>query len=136
MSYQSMLTLIDKKETELLAQLHTVREMRKLVLQESTSDLKEHFFQLYLTNIEAYCNWTKVKDPISGEESAPDETLMRGIETLAAISDVAKKAFREEILIRISSYTRKQKQFTSESHERLSEALDKYVKKHIENTLP
>ena len=56
----------------------------------------------YLDNVEAYCNWQKVHDPLTGEELDPDEKLMRSIEEQIGISENAKKAFREEILIRIS----------------------------------
>ena len=37
----------------------------------------------------------------------PDEKLMRSIEEQIGISENAKKAFREEILIRISAYAEK-----------------------------
>lgn len=79
----------------------------------------------YLDNVEAYCNWHKIKDPITGEEMEPDEKLMRSIEEQIGISENAKKAFREEILIRISAYARKGKRFDYNSHERLREAIQK-----------
>ncbi|MEW9033938.1 MAG: protein prkA, partial [Planifilum fimeticola] len=79
----------------------------------------------YLDNVEAYCNWTKIRDPITGEELDPDEKLMRSIEEQIGISENAKKAFREEILIRISAYARKGKKFDYNSHERLREAIQK-----------
>ena len=82
-------------------------------------------FENYLDNIEAYCNWAKIKDPLTGEELDPDERLMRSIEEQIGISENAKKAFREEILIRISSYSRKGKKFDFASHERLREAVEK-----------
>jgi len=82
-------------------------------------------FENYLDNIEAYCNWAKIKDPLTGEEMDPDERLMRSIEEQIGISENAKKAFREEILIRISSYSRKGKKFDFTSHERLREAVEK-----------
>lgn len=82
-------------------------------------------FENYLDNIEAYCNWAKIKDPLTGEEMEPDERLMRSIEEQIGISENAKKAFREEILIRISSYSRKGKKFDFTSHERLREAVEK-----------
>ncbi|MFE6812763.1 serine/threonine protein kinase PrkA, partial [Bacillus velezensis] len=56
----------------------------------------------YLDNVEAYCNKNKLRDPLTGEEMNPDEKLMRSIEEQIGISENAKKAFREEILIRIS----------------------------------
>ncbi|WP_110113895.1 PrkA family serine protein kinase [Bacillus sp. CGMCC 1.16541] len=79
----------------------------------------------YLDNVEAYCNKNKLRDPLTGEEMNPDEKLMRSIEEQIGISENAKKAFREEILIRISAYARKGKRFDYKSHERLREAIQK-----------
>ncbi|MCR8644816.1 PrkA family serine protein kinase [Paenibacillus sp. N1-5-1-14] len=82
-------------------------------------------FDNYLDNIEAYCNWGRITDPLTGEDMDPDERLMRSIEEQIGISENAKKAFREEILIRISSYSRKGKKFDYSSHDRLREAIEK-----------
>ncbi|WP_158738737.1 PrkA family serine protein kinase [Alteribacillus sp. YIM 98480] len=79
----------------------------------------------YLDNVEAYCNKNKLTDPLTGEEMSPDEKLMRSIEEQIGISENAKRAFREEILIRISAYARKGKRFDYNSHERLREAIQK-----------
>ncbi|MDI3328159.1 MAG: PrkA family serine protein kinase [Alicyclobacillaceae bacterium] len=79
----------------------------------------------YLDHVEAYCRLKKLTDPITGEEIEPDENLMRSIEEQIGVSETAKKAFREEILIRISSYARKQKAFDYRSHDRLREAIEK-----------
>ncbi|MCD8500686.1 MAG: PrkA family serine protein kinase [Bacillaceae bacterium] len=79
----------------------------------------------YLDNVEAYCNKNKLRDPLTGDEMNPDEKLMRSIEEQIGISENAKKAFREEILIRISAYARKGKRFDYNSHERLREAIQK-----------
>ncbi|MEE3809305.1 MULTISPECIES: PrkA family serine protein kinase [Lysinibacillus] len=79
----------------------------------------------YLDNVEAFCNKNKLYDRLTGEEMNPDEKLMRSIEEQIGISENAKKAFREEILIRISAYARKGKRFDYNSHERLREAIQK-----------
>ncbi|MEB2301925.1 PrkA family serine protein kinase [Lysinibacillus xylanilyticus] len=79
----------------------------------------------YLDNVEAFCNKNKIFDPLTGEEMNPDEKLMRSIEEQIGISENAKKAFREEILIRISAYARKGKRFDYNSHDRLREAIQK-----------
>jgi len=89
--------------------------------EESAKTLMEN----YLDNVEAYCNRTKLRDPLTGEEINPDEKLMRSIEEQIGISENAKKAFREEILIRISAYARKGKKFDYNSHDRLREAIQK-----------
>lgn len=79
----------------------------------------------YLDNVEAFCNSSKLTDPITGEELEPDEQLMRSIEEQIGISENAKKTFREEILIRISVLARKGRVFQYTSHERLREAIEK-----------
>ncbi|HEY2492997.1 MAG TPA: PrkA family serine protein kinase [Paenibacillus sp.] len=82
-------------------------------------------FENYLDNIEAFCNWSKIRDPLTDEEMDPDERLMRSIEEQIGVSENAKKAFREEILIRISAYSRKGKKFEYNNHDRLREAIEK-----------
>lgn len=82
-------------------------------------------FNNYLDNVEAFVNKTKVRDPITDEELDPDEKLMRSIEEQIGVTENAKKSFREEILIRLSSYARKGKIFDFNSHERLREAIEK-----------
>ncbi|GGK17515.1 protein PrkA [Caldalkalibacillus thermarum] len=111
---------VARKEYDELAK----KEVQKAFVysyEESAKTLLEN----YLDNVEAYCNWQKIRDPITGEELDPDEKLMRSIEEQIGISENAKKAFREEILIRISAYARKGKKFDYNSHERLREAIQK-----------
>jgi predicted Ser/Thr protein kinase len=79
----------------------------------------------YLDNVEAYCNKTKLRDPITDEEMEPDEHLMRSIEEQIGITENSKRSFREEILIRISSLARRGQTFDYTSHERLKEAIEK-----------
>jgi serine protein kinase len=79
----------------------------------------------YLDNVEAFCNHTKLRDPMTDEEMEPDEALMKSIEEQIGVGDTQRKAFREEILIRISSLARRGQQFDYRSHERLREAIEK-----------
>src|SRR5437660_1537604 len=51
----------------------------------------------YLDNVEAFCNKSKLRDPITEDEVEPDEQLMRAIEEQIGVSETAKKGFREEI---------------------------------------
>jgi len=111
---------IARKEYDALAK----KEIQKAFVY-SFEESARTLFENYLDNIEAYCNWAKIKDPLTGEEMDPDERLMRSIEEQIGVSENAKKAFREEILIRISSYSRKGKKFDFTSHERLREAVEK-----------
>ncbi|ATY84170.1 protein prkA [Kyrpidia spormannii] len=89
--------------------------------EESARTLLEN----YLDNVEAFCSWQKIRDPITGEEMDPDEKLMRSIEEQIGVTENAKKSFREEILIRLSMYARKGKRFEYTSHPALKEAIEK-----------
>lgn len=91
----------------------------------SYEESAKHLLNNYLDNVEAFCNKNKLRDPLTGEEMNPDEKLMRSIEEQIGISENAKKAFREEILIRLSAYARKGQRFDYNSHERLREAIQK-----------
>jgi serine protein kinase len=79
----------------------------------------------YLDNVEAFCNKTKLRDPITEDEVEPDEQLMRSVEEQIGINENGKRQFREEILIRISSLARRGQTFDYASHERLREAIEK-----------
>lgn len=79
----------------------------------------------YLDNVEAYCNHQKLRDAMTDEDVEADEGLMRSIEEQIGVGDTSRKAFREEILIRISSLARRGQHFDYKSHERLREAIEK-----------
>lgn len=111
---------IARKEYDELAK----KEVQKAFVY-SFEESARTLFENYLDNIEAFCNWSKIRDPLTDEELDPDERLMRSIEEQIGISENAKKAFREEILIRISSYSRKGRKFEYNDHERLREAIEK-----------
>jgi serine protein kinase len=106
-------------------------EIAKLEVQRafvySFEEMAKNMCNAYLDNVEAYCNKDKLKDPITEDEIEPDERLMRSIEEQIGISENAKNTFRQEILIRISSYSRKGKAFEYNSHERLKEAIEKKI---------
>lgn len=79
----------------------------------------------YLDNVDAYCNRTKVKDPITSDDVEPDERLMRSIEEQIGVSDNAKREFREGIMRSVASVSRRGGAFGVGSDERLKEALEK-----------
>jgi serine protein kinase len=57
----------------------------------------------YLTNVEAYCQGTRTKDPITREDRDPDEKLMRAVEEKVkpSVAESAKDTFRQGVLMRI-----------------------------------
>jgi len=79
----------------------------------------------YLDNVDAFCNRTKVKDPITSDDVEPDERLMRSIEEQIGVSENAKREFREGIMRSVASVSRRGGTFGVGSDERLKEALEK-----------
>jgi serine protein kinase len=79
----------------------------------------------YLDNVDAFCNKSKVKDQITGDDIEPDERLMRSIEEQIAVSENAKREFREGIMRSVASVSRRGGHFGVGSDERLKEALEK-----------
>jgi serine protein kinase len=100
------------------------REVQKAFI-FSFEESAQTLFNNYMDNVESYCNRTKLRDPITEEEIEPDERLMRSIEEQIGITETAKKTFREELLIRLSSASRRGSSFDYRSHERLREAIEK-----------
>ena len=89
--------------------------------EESAKTLLEN----YLDNVDAFCNRTKVKDPITSDDVEPDERLMRSIEEQIGVSENAKREFREGIMRSVASVSRRGGSFGVGSDERLKEALEK-----------
>ncbi|MBI2942053.1 MAG: PrkA family serine protein kinase [Chloroflexi bacterium] len=127
-------TSISREERERL--LNLIAEARKEYDEVSKREVQRAFvysyeesaktlLNNYLDNVEAFCNKTKLKDPITEDEIEPDEKLMRSIEEQIGVTETAKKAFREEILIRLSSLARRGVSFDYRSHERLKEAIER-----------
>lgn len=119
--YLNLLTLV-RKEYDEIAKTEVQR-----AFVYSFEEMAKSICDNYLDNVEAYCNKEKIKDAITEEEMEPDERLMRSIEEQIGISENAKNMFRQEILIRISTYARKGKRFDYTSHERLKEAIEKKI---------
>ncbi len=89
----------------------------------------------YLDNIEASVNKTKLSDPLTGEELDADEKLMRSIEEQIGVTENAKRAFREEILIRISSLARRGQSFDYTCHAGLREAIENKLFSDLKNVV-
>ena len=90
-------------------------------------------FDNYVDNVEAFCTKQKLRDPITGEELEPDEKLMRSIEEQIGVTENAKRAFREEIMIRISALARRGKKLDYTSHDRLKEAIERQLFADLRN---
>jgi serine protein kinase len=120
--YKRLLAFIDEARKEYDDQAK--KEVQRAFVysyEESARTLLDN----YLDSVDAFCNKTKVKDPITGEDVEPDERLMRGIEEQIGVSENAKREFREGIMRSVASVSRRGGSFGVGSDERLKEAIEK-----------
>jgi serine protein kinase len=90
----------------------------------------QRLLENYLTNVEAYCQGTSTKDPVTGEDSDPDENLMRGIEEQVrpAVPESAKDTFRQGVLMRIGIALRRgERPLTYETDTILAGGIEEYL---------
>ncbi len=99
----------------------------------SFEESARRLFDNYVDNALAYWNRQKLRDPLTGEEVEPDEALMRAVEEQIGVSENAKRAFREEILIRMTALSRRGQRFDYRGHDRLREALEKKLFADLRN---
>lgn len=129
---EDLLNLIydTRKEYDELAKLE-VQKAFVYSFEESAQALLNN----YLDNIESFVNQVKLVDPISREELDPDENLMRSIEEQIGVSENAKRTFREEILIRISTLARRGERFDYQSHSGLKAAIEAKLFHDLKNVV-
>jgi len=78
----------------------------------------------YIDNVMAYINKAKVKNPYTGREEAPDERLMRNIESKIDIPEQGSDDFRRMIAAFIGDLAHKGKKFRWDSNPQLKKALE------------
>jgi serine protein kinase len=78
----------------------------------------------YIDNIMAYINKAKVKNPYTGRDEAPDERLMRNIESKIDIPEQGSDDFRRMIAAFIGDLAVKGKKFRWDSNPQLKKALE------------
>jgi serine protein kinase len=90
----------------------------------------QRLMENYLTNIEAYCQGTKTHDAITGEDTEPDEKLMRSVEEKVrpAVPESAKETFRQGVLMRIGIALRKnERPLTYRTDTTLATGIEEYL---------
>lgn len=119
---KKLLTLLDDVRKEYDEQIK--KEVQRFFVY-SYEEAAHTLLENYLDNVDAFCNKTKVRDPITNEEVDPDEKLMRSIEEQIGVSENAKREFREGIMRSVASLARRGVRFEIGSDERLREAIER-----------
>ena len=96
-------------------------------------DQAQALFDNYMHNATAYCMKRKILDPVTHEESEPDEKLMRSIEEMVGISEGAKAEFRQGLFVFKSDSMDRGRAFDFKSYPPLQEAIEKKLISDLKN---
>ncbi len=107
-----------KKEFDEMVK-HDIQEAFCYEFEEDAKNL----FRNYLTNVVAYCNGDKVRDPITGDQIDPDERLMTSVESMIGIAEGNAKSYREGVAIRMAKATMSGREFDFSMHSDLRDAV-------------
>jgi len=84
-------------------------------------------FDSYLDHAEAYTTRAKVKNHVTKEERAPDETFMKSIEENVGISGSSKDGFRSDVTAYMFAKMRRGEKVDYKAYEPLREAIETYL---------
>jgi serine protein kinase len=96
-------------------------------------DQARALFENYMKNAVAYCLKRKTVDPVTQEEQDPDERLMRSIEEMIGISELAKREFRQGLFVFKSDALDRGEQFSFDTYLPLQEAIEKKLMADLRN---
>jgi len=92
-------------------------------------------FENYMRNAEAFCRGEKLIDESSGEQSAPDEKLMRSIEELAGVPLNSKREFRNGLFVHKAAALERGEEFNFKTFLVLKEAIEKNLLGTLKNVV-
>ena len=87
----------------------------------------QSLFDTYLDNAEAYTTRQKMKDRVTKEERAPDESFMKSIEEQIGIVGSSKDGFRSDVTAYMFAKMRRKEKIDYKSYEPLKEAIESYL---------
>ena len=96
-------------------------------------DQAQALFDNYMKNATAFCLKRKTIDPVTQEEQEPDEKLMRSIEEMIGISEIAKREFRQGLFVFKSDALDRGDQFSFKTYLPLQEAIEKKLMADLKN---
>ena len=98
-------------------------------------DAAQSLLKRYLDLAEASLRKDRVRDPVTGEWVEPDERFLRSLEDLIGVGDPGRRAFREELLVRVAGSLRRGEAFRYDSHPRLRDAIEKRLFADLRGTI-
>lgn len=126
--YISCVDLAVKKLEDILK-----REVQKALVGDEEATIR--LCTNYIDNLMAYINKNKVRNKITGRDEAPDERLMRNIESRIDIPEPGADDFRRMIAAFIGDLAHKGKTFRWDSNVQLKKALEAKLFEDVKDTI-
>jgi serine protein kinase len=126
--YITCIDLAVKKLTEILK-----AEVQKALVGDEDAVIR--LCANYIDNLMAYINKSKIRNPITGKDTGPDERLMRSIEEKIGIPEQGSDDFRRQIAAFIGDLAIKGKQFSWDSNPKLKKALEAKLFEDVKDTI-
>ena len=96
-------------------------------------DQAQALFENYMKNATAFSLKRKTIDPVTREEQEPDEKLMRSIEEMIGISEIAKREFRQGLFVFKSDALDRGESFNFTTYLPLQQAIEKKLMADLKN---
>ncbi len=96
-------------------------------------DQAQALFENYMKNAVAFCLKRKTVDPVTQEEQEPDEKLMRSIEEMIGISELAKREFRQGLFVFKSDALDRGEKFSFSTYLPLQDGIEKKLMADLRN---
>jgi serine protein kinase len=96
-------------------------------------DQAQALFENYMKSAVAFCLKRKTVDPVTQEEQEPDERLMRSIEEMIGISELAKREFRQGLFVFKSDALDRGEKFSFDTYLPLQEGIEKKLMADLRN---
>ena len=112
-------------------------QVRRAFVEEFERDAMR-LFDVYWASVGAYCRDSRMIDPGTGVETAPDEKAMRRLEEGLGITERTKNKFRQEVFDNLSKIETLGQKPTFETDPRLHEGIENLLlpgPKELERTL-
>lgn len=128
-----------KRDVKEKDRLNNILEMAKREYNEmAKEDIQEAFcyefeedaanlFKNYLSNVVAYCNGDRIKDPVTDDLIDPDDRLMSSVEEMIGVAQGNAKSFRENVSVRMAKAALSGKSFDFSMHSDLRDAIRKRI---------
>jgi len=127
--------LIGDKDSVNAEYKEVAKKMVNMAFIYAYEEQAQALFERYMENVSAFCRKDKVLDTITGENSDPDEVLMRSLEELIGVPVNSKAEFRNNIFVYKADCLEKGEKFTYEQYNPLKEAIEKKLMSDLKSVV-